>query len=80
MPPVGLYSKRFGHIDPEVGGPLYGTHATWGGSLKKQSLKIKENDFKKKVHACSRLDRTLVYVRKKEYEFNKIVRERQSTG
>ena len=63
IPPIGAYKTRFSHIDPKVGVPLYGTFDTWGGELAKQSKKIKDQDWARKVKACPRLDRTLVYVR-----------------
>ena len=42
---------------------MYGTVDQWGGELAKKSHKIKQKDWNKKVKPCSRLDRTLVYVR-----------------
>lgn len=68
VPPIGAYKTRFDHLDPKVGVPLYGTHDTWGGDLKKQAKKIRDRDFKAKVKPCSRLDRTLVYVRNNVFE------------
>lgn len=68
VPPIGAYKTRFDHLDAKVGVPLYGTHATWGGELKKQAKIIRDRDFKAKVKPCSRLDRTLVYVRNNVFE------------
>ena len=62
-PPVGVYRTRFDGKDPKVTVPIYGSKEKWGGDLAKKATMIKEIDFKKKVKACPRIDRTLVYQR-----------------
>ena len=49
--------------------PVYGSKEKWSGDLAKQSTAIKELDFKKKVKACPRIDRTLVYQRQHDLDF-----------
>ena len=47
----------------KIGVPLYGSENNWNGKLAKKSKEIKDNDFKHKVTACERINRTLVYKR-----------------
>ena len=67
-PPVGAYRTRFGTQDPDVRAPMYGTQTTWGGALSKKAEKIREANFREKVHKCRRLDKTLVYKREMKEE------------
>ena len=53
-------------MDRNVGSPMYGTRDTWGGKLIKNSKKIKEEQFRNCVSRCERINRTLVYQRKKK--------------
>ena len=41
--------------------PQYGTKKTWGGKSAYEAKLLKESMFKKNVHKCDRLDKTLVY-------------------
>ena len=77
VPPVGAYRARFGHLDPKVTSPRYGTEETWGGALAKESQRIKEADFRAKVKPCPRMDRTLVYMRAGMYQ--QLMNEHAST-
>ena len=58
--------------------PIYGSKEKWGGDLAKKSTIIKDIDFKKKVKACPRIDRTLVYQRQHDIDIKSSRKQQKS--
>ncbi len=56
VPPVGYYKSSYKAVDKNTPAAAYGLE---NFDLLKNSLKIKNDDFKTKTHVCARVNRSL---------------------